>query len=88
LALTRALEASKKPYVSLRDIREFYPIVCEEHNTRPITEIEEEVQDLIDRDIITMKSLTQFGIAGVTTKDLDTFLTGLRQRIHSGIDGS
>lgn len=87
LALVRALEAGKRPYANLREIREFYNVVCEEQNVSPILEIEEEVQDLIDHGIVMMKSLTHFGISGVTTKDLDQFLTGLRQRIYDGING-
>lgn len=87
LALTRALEASKSAYVGLREIREFYNVVCEEENFQPVSEVEEEVQDLIDRGIVTMKSLTKFGITGVTAKDLNQFLTGIRQRIYHGING-
>lgn len=85
LGLTRALENNNAAYVGLREIRESYQVVCEEHNVQPVLEVlEEEVQDLIDRGIVTMKSLTQFGITGVTAKDLGQFLTGIRQRIYSG----
>ena len=87
LALTRALEANRTAYVSLREIREFYHLVCEEENVHPVEEVEEEIQDLIDRGIVVMKSLTQFGITGVTAKDLDRFLTGLREKIYYGISG-
>jgi orc1/cdc6 family replication initiation protein len=87
LALIRALETSRTAYVSLRDIREFYNLVCEEQNSHPVSDIEEELQDLIDRGIVRMKSLTQFGIVGVTAKDLDRFLTGIRQRISNGVSG-
>jgi len=87
LALIRALETSRTAYVSLRDIREFYNLVCEEQNSHPVSDIEEELQDLIDRGIVRMKSLTQFGIVGVTAKDLDRFLTGIRQRISNEVSG-
>ena len=85
LATIRALLANRSAYVDLGDVRDFYHIVCEEHQVQPVQNMENEMQDLIDRGLVTMKSLTQFGIVGATATDLDQFLSGLGQRIRDDI---
>jgi cell division control protein 6 len=85
LGMVRALKAGKVPYVGLREIREDYLVVCEEYGVKPVKEVEEEVQELIDRGIVDMKSLTKFGISGVPTEDLERFLNGIMQRLKNGL---
>ena len=81
LALVRSLRAEKSAYVGLRDMRESYGVVCEEFNAKPVEKFEEQVQDLIYRDIIDMKSLTQLGISGASLVDFEKFLNTLMQRL-------
>jgi hypothetical protein len=85
LGMVRALQASKVPYVGLREVREDYLVVCEEYEVDPIEEVEEEVQELIDRGIVDMTSLTKFGISGVPAEDLERFLNGIMQRLRNGL---
>jgi len=85
LGLVRALHVSKTPYVSLREIRDDYSLVCEEHQVKPFDEVEAHVQDLIDRGIVDMKSLTEFGISHVSAEDLERFLNGILQRLRRGL---
>jgi cell division control protein 6 len=85
LGMVRALKAGKVPYVGLREIREDYLVVCEEYEVDPVEEVEEEVQELIDRGIVDMKSLTKFGISGVPAEDLERFLNGIMQRLKNGL---
>jgi len=85
LGLVRTLQSQKTPYVGLSDIREGYRVVCEEYEIKPEKEIEESVQDLCDREIVDMKSLTEFGISGVSAKDLESFLNGITQRLKRGL---
>jgi len=84
LALVRGLKTSKSAYISLRDLRKFYNIVCEEHNIKPVENFEEHVQDLIYRGIIDMKSLMEIGISGATLVDLERFLNNLLKQLESG----
>jgi cell division control protein 6 len=86
LGLVRSLQSQKAPYVSLKDIREGYLIVCEEYELKPTKEIEDSVQDLWDRGIVDMKSLTEFGISGVSTQDLENFLNGITERLRRGLN--
>jgi hypothetical protein len=67
----------------LRSLREYYGVVCEEHNVKPAEDLEEHVQDLIDRGIVEMKSLTKLGISNVPAEDLERFLNGILQRLRS-----
>jgi len=82
LALVRGLKTSKSAYVSLRDLRKFYNIICEEYNIKPVEDFEEHVQDLIYRGIIDMKSLTEIGISGATLVDLERFLNNLLKQLE------
>jgi cell division control protein 6 len=86
LGLARALKATKTPYTSLREVREYYRVACEEYNVKPAEDLEEHVQDLIDRGIVDMKSLTKLGISNVPAEDLERFLNGIIQRLRSGQD--
>ena len=85
LGMVRALRAGKVPYVGLREIREDYLVVCEEYGVKPVEDVEEEVEELIDRGIVDMKSLTKFGISGVSAEDLERFLNGIMERLKNGL---
>lgn len=80
LALVRSLKAKKSAYVGLSDIRRTYKALCEETMVKPVEDIEKCVQDLIHRNIIEMKSLTELGISGASTIDLERFLNTLAQQ--------
>jgi len=82
LALIRSLRAGKSAYVGLRDIRKTCDIVCEEFDVKPIQRFEESVQDLVFRNIIDMKSLTELGISGASLTDLERYLSNLMQRLR------
>lgn len=77
LALVRVLKTSNHAYATLRDIRESYLIVCEELNTKPMVRFEEQVQDLVNRGIIEMKSLTEIGVSAGSVSDIERFLNNL-----------
>jgi len=81
LGLVRALKYRRKAYVGLKEIREGYEVVCEELGIKPTGEVEDHVQDLIDRGIVSMKSLREFGISDVPAEDLERFLNGIIQRL-------
>jgi len=85
LAAVRALRRRGSPYVPLREIRDMVAVVHEEYGFKPVEEVEEYVQDLSDRGIIDIKSLSQIGISGVTTEDLDRFLNNIHERVKSGL---
>lgn len=82
LALVRGLKASKSAYMSLRDLRKYYNIVCEEYGIRPVEEFEERVQDLVYRGIVDMKSLLEIGISGTSLVDLERFLNNLLKQLE------
>ena len=84
--LVRALRLKKTAYVSLNDIRLEYSVICEEHGVEPVEEIEGYIQDLINRGIVEMKSLMEFGIAGVSTEDLERFLDMIVEKLRRGVD--
>lgn len=86
LGLVRSLQAQRASYLSLSDIREGYLVVCEEYGIKPLKEIEQSVQDLCDREIVDMKSLTEFGISGASTKEVESFLNGIIQRLRRGLN--
>ncbi len=81
LGLARALKASKAPYVSLREVREYYNVVCEECGVKPSADFEENLQTLIDLEIVEMKSLKRIGLLGVSAEDMDRFLSSLIRRL-------
>ncbi len=82
MGLARALYGNKTPYVGLREIRDAYRIVCEEHDVKSAEEVEEHIQDLVDRGIIEMKSLTKIGLSNVAAEDLERFLNGILERLR------
>ncbi|MEM2939348.1 MAG: AAA family ATPase [Candidatus Bathyarchaeia archaeon] len=82
LALVRGLKSGGLAYLSLRDLRKFYDIVCEEYNAKPVENFEEHVQDLIYRGIVDMKSLMEIGISGATLVDLEKFLNNLLRQLE------
>ncbi|MCW4019814.1 MAG: AAA family ATPase [Candidatus Bathyarchaeota archaeon] len=86
LALIRSLRADESVYVGLRDIRKSYEVVCEEFNAKPTENLEETVQDLVYRNIVDMKSLTELGISGASLVDLEKFLNNLVQRLRQELN--
>jgi len=84
LALVRGLKANESAYISLRELRKFYNIVCEEYNVKPVEDFEAQVQDLIYRGIIDMKSLMEIGISGAALIDLEKFLNNLLKQLEPG----
>jgi Cdc6-like AAA superfamily ATPase len=88
MAIVRSLKNNKNTYTTLRDIRMTCGVVCEEYGFKPFEDIEEQIQDLGDREIVDIRSLTSIGISGLPTEDLDRFLDGLIDRIKGGLDGS
>ena len=89
LGVVRALKTSSRPYASLKEIRLSTGVVWEEYKLKPMSvdEIEECIEDLHDRGIVEIKSLTSIGISGVPTEALDRFLDTLIERIKAGVDG-
>jgi cell division control protein 6 len=81
-AVVRALRRRKQPYTSLREIRGMLAVVAEESSHKPVEDVEECVQDLSDRGVVDVKSLTQIGISGVPVESLDGFLGNLAERIE------
>ncbi|MEM3648795.1 MAG: hypothetical protein QW506_06500, partial [Thermoproteota archaeon] len=77
LGLARALKASKTPYVSLREARECYNVVCEEYGVKPSADFEGDLQNLVDMEIVEMKSLKSIGLLNVSAEDIKKFLNEL-----------
>jgi cell division control protein 6 len=82
LALVRGLKAGGSAYISLRELRKIYSIVCEEYCAKPVEDFEERIQDLIYRGIIDMKSLLEVGISGAALVDLERFLNNLLKQLE------
>jgi len=87
LGLVRALLKNQTSYAGLREVREAYRIVCEEHNVKPVEDVEEHIQDLIDRGLVEMKSLTRLGVSHVASENLERFLNGILQRLRGSMNG-
>jgi cell division control protein 6 len=83
--VVRALQAEKTSYVGLREIREYYQMVCEAQNVKPVLEVEEHLQDLINRGIVQMRSLTEFGISDASAEELENFLMGIAEKVKHGL---
>jgi len=81
LALARALKTKRTPYVKLREVREMCEIVCEEKSHPYIRDFEEHLQDLADRGIVEIRSLTKIGIVGTPAEKLDAFLSSIIERL-------
>jgi cell division control protein 6 len=85
LSVVRSLSGTH-PYTSLREIRENVGILCEEFGLEPINNVEENLQDLWDRQVIDVQSLMEIGISGAPVEDLDRFLDGLIERLEARIE--
>lgn len=86
LSLVRSLRANKSAYVGLRDAHRSYEVVCEEFNVKPSEKFEENLQDLVYRGIVEMKSLTELGISGASLTDLEKFVNNLMQRLRQDLN--
>ena len=86
LSLVRSLRANKSAYVGLRDAHRSYEVVCEEFNVKPSERFEENLQDLVYRGIVEMKSLTELGISGASLTDLEKFVNNLMQRLRQDLN--
>jgi len=82
MAVIRALKIKKMPYVTLKDIRASQQILCEERKMKPIYDVEERLQDLHDRGIIEVASLTKIGISGAPAEQLEKFLDTIIRRVE------
>ncbi len=89
LGVVKALRAGREPYVSLRDIRLSTGMVCEEYGVKPLSvdEVEEYTEDLYDRGIIDIKSLSCIGISGAPTEALDRLIDSLITHLKGGLGG-
>ncbi len=85
LAVARALKSKKTPYASLREIRGTVGVVCEEHSVKVFEDVEEVLEDLADRGIVDVKSLTEVGISGAPVEELSAFLDDLISRVKESI---
>lgn len=81
LAAVRALRGSGAPYVSLREIEQMWGVVSEELGLGDVDDFYETVQDLEDRQILEIKSLTEIGLSGVSAEKLDRFLDDVLERV-------
>ncbi len=86
LGLARALRNRKTPYVAYKDVQECSDLVAEEHGTR-IRGVDHLLQDLGDRGIVQIKSLTQIGIADIPTEGLIEYLNSLMERVETDFKG-
>jgi Cdc6-like AAA superfamily ATPase len=87
LGLARALRNRKTPYVAYKEVQECSDLVAEEHGTR-IRGVDHLLQDLGDRGIVQIKSLTQIGIADITAEGLIEYLKSLMERVETDFKGS
>ncbi len=83
--VVRALQAEKTSYVGLREIRECYQMVCEAQDVKPVVEVEERLQNLINRGIVQMRSLTEFGISDASAEEMENFLIGIAEKVRRGL---
>ncbi|MBO3803126.1 MAG: AAA family ATPase [Candidatus Brockarchaeota archaeon] len=74
IAVIRALKAKKVAYVTMKDVRSSYQVVCEEMNLKPKIELEEILQDLRERGIIEVPALTKIGISGASAEKIEKVL--------------
>jgi len=81
-ALLRLLEGRASPYATLSEIRDEYEFICEERGLEPKGCFEELMQELLDRQIVEMKSLLKFTICDVPAGKLRAYLNGLLRRLE------
>jgi cell division control protein 6 len=84
LGLARALRNRKTPYVPFGEVQECSDLVAEEYGTR-IRGVDRILQDLADRGIAQVKSLTQIGIADVPVNQLAEYLKLLTERVKTDV---
>ncbi len=86
LAVVLSLRGRKKSYSSLKEIREEAEVLEKLHKSETLVEnLEELLQDLSDRGIVEIRSLTEIGINGVPVDKLQAFLDSLFERLESGL---
>ena len=87
LGVVRALKGGRRPYASLREIRLSTGMVCEEMAIRSsqADELDDIIDDLYDRGIIDIKSLSFIGISGVLVDGLERLINGLIMRLRNGL---
>ena len=83
MAVIQSLKSKRVPYVTLKDIGAAYRVLAEEHKLKPMYELEENLQDLHDRGIIEVASLTRIGISGAPAEQLETFLDVIIRRLEA-----
>ena len=79
--LIYALQAENTPFVSMKTVHEFYKIVCEEQEIKPLSysSLKEIVRDLHYRGIVDYVQERGVGIAGASLEDLKIFLKSLER---------
>jgi cell division control protein 6 len=86
LAVARVLRNRKTPYATFSEIREGIDLVAEEYRTK-LRDVDRLLQDLGDRGIVQVKSLTQIGIADMPAEELVRHLNSLMERVETGLKG-
>ncbi len=84
LGLARALRNRKTSYIPFNEVQECSDLVAEEHGIR-IRGVDRILQDLADRGIAQIKSLTQIGIADVPVDQLADYLRLLTERVKTDV---
>jgi cell division control protein 6 len=84
LGLARALRNRKTSYVPFNEVQECSDLVAEENGLR-IRGVDRILQDLADRGIAQIKSLTQIGIADVPVDQLADYLKLLTERVKTDV---
>jgi len=86
LAVARVLRNRKTPYITFSEIQEGSDLVAEEYGMRP-RNVDRLLQDLCDRGIVQVKSLTQIGIADMPTEGVIKYLNSLVERVETDLKG-
>jgi cell division control protein 6 len=73
VALTRALKARKKPYVDLREIRQYAEELATQFGIKKF-EIENHLDDLHTRKLVDVRSLKEIGLHGASLSELEPIL--------------
>ena len=84
LAVARALRSRKTPYATFGEIQENYELVAEEHEMK-LRSIDRLLQDLGDRGIIQVESLTRIGIGDMPIEMLMRQLDDVLGRPETGL---
>ena len=86
LAVARVLRNRKTPYATFSEIREGIDLIAEEYGTR-LRNVDRPLQDISDRGIVQVKSLTQIGIVDIPIEGLINYLNSLMERVETGLKG-